>query len=96
MIFAGQWILQGCLIPPFDGLAAETILSAEVRPSSDLSLSLGDRGVVLLQPWKAENDGVLWRLEHEQTDVFVVENSDTQLDILRGELNATGAQGSAI
>ncbi len=51
---------------------------------------------MLLQPWEAEDDGVLWRLEHEQTDVFVVENSDTQLDLLRSELNATGAQRSAI
>ncbi len=51
---------------------------------------------MLLQPWKAEDDGVLWRLEHKQADGFSVEESGTQLEIFRDELNATGAQGSTI
>ncbi len=48
---------------------------AEVRPVKDLSLSPQDRGVMLLQPWKAEDNGVLWRLEHEQADSFIMEGS---------------------
>ncbi len=68
----------------------------EVRPVKDLSLSPRDRGVMLLQPWKAKDNGVLWRLEHEQADGFGMEGSGTQLEIFGDGLNATGAQRSAI
>ncbi len=51
---------------------------------------------MLLRPWKAEDDGVLWRLEYKQADDFSVEESGTQLEIFSGEMNATGAQGSTI